>query len=91
MITLAWDCMLIETIIWSFLVYPHPDHCGYLMLKWLLFRVLFGFGKFHFLGGKMEWNYIRNMTIWMPMPTKFGLWLFDNISQDNIFWSLAQK
>lgn len=88
-LTVPWDCMLLEIVVWSIFVFPKPNKHGYFILKWLLFRVVFGFGKLHFLGGLFEWNFVRSMFIWVPSPTQVGLYLFDLFPKSHLFWYLS--
>jgi hypothetical protein len=43
--------------------------------RWLLFRVLFGFGKLKFVGaGARDSCYVKSFLIGMPIPTRLGWW-----------------
>lgn len=81
-----WDSVLFEL---GFLVLflPAPSLLGWspasedgapLVLwatRWLLFRVLFGFGKYKFFGpGRLHWDYLRGFMVTLPLSTPLGLW-----------------
>ena len=52
---------------------PDPQLC--FLVRWLLARLLLGFGKLKFMGtGAHHHCYIRGFLVSQPMPTKFG-WL----------------
>ena len=81
-----WDTMLQEAgFLVLFLPATHalPDwHAAALplpsvafMVRWLVIRLMLGFGKEKFLGARKEdLLYLRGFLVWMPLPTPFG-WL----------------
>jgi hypothetical protein len=45
------------------------------MVRWLVIRLMFGFGKEKFIGAKRsDLLYLRGFFVWMPLPTMLG-WL----------------
>lgn len=77
-----WDCLLLEAgflalLLPSATVLPNlgaaeaPSPAAAWALRWLLFRVLFGFGKLKFVGtGPKDSCYIKSFLIGMPIPTR---------------------
>ena len=77
-----WDCLLLETgflalLMPSAAVLPElsvtvtPSPAVSWTLRWLLFRVLFGFGKLKFFGTSAKDScYIKSFLIGMPIPTR---------------------
>ena len=84
---MPWDCLLLE-LGWlgallpplppvpalAAAATPHP-YVGW-MCRWLLFRLIFGFGKLKFSGTDhaSDQLYIRDFMIMQPIPTRLG-WL----------------
>lgn len=77
-----WDCLLLEAGFLALLlpsggVLPDlgaataPSPAVSWALRWLLFRVLFGFGKLKFFGTSAKDScYIKSFLIGMPIPTR---------------------
>ena len=64
-----WDCLLSEMLFLGILGSPSS------IVRLLLFRVLFGFGKHKFLGAGFEdILYLKSMSCWQPLSTSFGIW-----------------
>jgi hypothetical protein len=77
-----WDCLLLEAGFLAMLlpatqplalgpgaVEPPSDGLAW-AFRWLLFRVMFGFGKLKFVGtGPKDSCYVRSFLIGMPIPT----------------------
>ena len=67
-----WDCLLFECLLLSSIV---PDSS--FAKRFLLFRVMFGFGKHKFLGAD-SWDdltYTQSMACWQPLGTTIGWYL----------------
>jgi hypothetical protein len=72
MLWFPWDCMLFEVLVLSALC-PGSAFAR----RFLLFRVVFGFGKHKFLGAH-EWDdflYTSSMACWQPLGSSVGWWL----------------
>jgi hypothetical protein len=79
-----WDCLLLEAGFVAVLLpsgHPLPDWSAVALplpavawaYRWLLFRVVFGFGKFKFLGmSRKDLGYLRNFFIAVPLPGPLG-------------------
>lgn len=78
-----WDAALLEAgFLACFLSAPgflglgaaaHPAIAW--AFRWLLFRIVFGFGKYKFFGpGRLHWDYLSSFMITMPLSTPLGLW-----------------
>jgi len=78
-----WDCLLMESLFLAIFLplaspfslslptLPIPLLC--LAFKFLIFRLMFGFGKFKFIGASTrEFSYLKGFLINQPMPTIFG-------------------
>ena len=86
-----WDCLLFEAG-WLALFLPAPPPCWLqisvaqrppwllsFLFRWLLFRVVFGFGKLKFSGHSSRDNgYIKGFLIYQPIPSIFG-WLGETL------------
>ena len=86
-----WDCLLFEAgwlalflpapqfIYGNFLVLEKPSLLLSFLFRWLLFRVMFGFGKLKFVGHTSRDNgYIKGFLIYQPIPSIFG-WLGEKL------------
>lgn len=81
-----WECVLLEAGFLALLLPPLEALPSVAMsaaplpavawaYRFLLFRVVFGFGKFKFLSGsRFDWSYLRGFLIVQPIPSVFG-WL----------------
>ena len=82
-----WDCALFEASFFSLFlgptlplpsleaVYP-PEPAIAWMYRLLLFRVMFGFGKFKFLGAtKNDRGYLKGFLINQPLPSYIGWYM----------------
>ena len=57
--------------------------------RWLLFRLMFGFGKTKFLDDSNTTDnslYIYNFLFAQPMPNKFAKWITDTIPKSKWIW-----
>jgi hypothetical protein len=82
-----WDCALFEASFFSLFLGPtlplpelaavHPPEPAIAwMYRLLLFRVLFGFGKFKFLGAtKHDRGYLKGFLINQPLPSYIGWYM----------------
>jgi hypothetical protein len=82
-----WDCALFEASLFSLFLGPtlplpsleavHPPEPAIAwMYRLLLFRVLFGFGKFKFLGAtKNDRGYLKGFLINQPLPSYIGWYM----------------
>ena len=90
-----WDCLLFEAgwlalflpapqfIYGNFLVLEKPSLLLSFLFRWLLFRVMFGFGKLKFVGHTSRDNgYIKGFLIYQPIPSIFG-WLGEKLPIKN--------
>ena len=85
-LSMPWDCLLLEAGWISALLPPpaaglvltdatpvHP--AAAFLVRWLLFRLMIGFGKLKFTGThKSDALYVRDFMILQPMPSRLG-WL----------------
>ena len=86
-----WDCLLLETGFLALLLpagtqLPElvaaaaPSPAVPWALRWLLFRVLFGFGKLKFFGTSAKDScYIKSFLIGMPIPTRSAWCVNDDV------------
>ncbi len=67
-----WDCLLFEMLVLSVLA-PSSSFAR----RYLLFRVMFGFGKHKFLGAHEfeDWFYTSSMACWQPLGSSLGWYL----------------
>ena len=66
-----WDCLLLELLFLTAIV-PEKQW----PFRFLLFRVMFGFGKHKFFGSSVEdLLYTKSMACWQPLGTNIGLWM----------------
>ncbi|HMJ57167.1 MAG TPA: lipase maturation factor family protein [Polyangiaceae bacterium] len=82
-----WDCVLFEASFFSLFLGPtlplpsleavHPPEPAIAwMYRLLLFRVMFGFGKFKFLGAtKADRGYLKGFLINQPLPSYIGWYM----------------
>jgi len=82
-----WDCALFEASFFSLFLGPtlplpsleavHPPEPAIAwMYRLLLFRVMFGFGKFKFLGAtKNDRGYLKGFLINQPLPSYIGWYM----------------
>ena len=82
-----WDCALFEASFFSLFLGPtlplpsleavHPPEPAIAwMYRLLLFRVMFGFGKFKFLGAtKQDRGYLKGFLINQPLPSYIGWYM----------------
>jgi lipase maturation factor 1 len=85
-IIFPWDTMLMEVgflVLFLPIVAPLPELTATALplpsvafvIRWLLLRLMLGFGKDKFLGASKSDNlYLRGFFVWMPLPTPLG-WL----------------
>jgi hypothetical protein len=68
-----WDCVLIELLLISAIC---PEEYLYRVVRILLFRIMFGFGKHKFFGAESfeDLTYTSSMACWQPLGTNLG-WL----------------
>jgi hypothetical protein len=79
-----WDTLLQEVgflVLFLPLVAPLPELTASalplpsvaFMVRWLVLRLMFGFGKDKFIGvTKKDGLYLRGFFVWMPLPTPLG-------------------
>jgi len=61
--TVAVACLPLPIVAWSY--------------RWLFFRVLFGFGKYKFIGGSLrDRGYFHNFLINIPLPAYLGWYVY---------------
>ena len=87
-LNMPWDCLLLEAG-WLAVLLPAPaplydaggasaeavHPAAAFLLRWLLFRLMFGFGRVKFTGtASTDRLYVRDFMILQPMPSKLG-WL----------------
>ena len=82
-----WDCALFEASVFSLFLAPTlplpdlaavrpPEPAIAWMYRLLIFRVMFGFGKFKFLGStKHDRGYLKGFLINQPLPSYIGWYL----------------
>jgi hypothetical protein len=84
-LSMPWDCLLLEagwlcallpapTPLLDGSIAPEPVHpAAAFLIRWLLFRLMFGFGKLKFCGtAATDKLYVRDFMIAQPMPSKLG-------------------
>ena len=84
-LSMPWDCLLLEVgwlatllpappALWATAAVPRAPHAAAAWLvRWLLFRLLFGFGKLKFVGTRLNDRlYVRDFMILQPMPNVLG-------------------
>ena len=87
-LSMPWDCLLLEagwiaallptpaafTSFANLLVDPVPVHpAASWLIRWLLFRLMIGFGKMKFRGtSPSDALYVRDFMILQPMPSRLG-------------------
>jgi hypothetical protein len=83
-----WDTMLQEVGFLALFLPTHPalplwaatlpDPTVAFMFRWLVVRLMLGFGKLKFIGARKEDRlYLRGFFIWMPLPAPLG-WLLQH-------------
>lgn len=84
-LSMPWDCLLLEAG-WICALLPPPvlhelwdrtpvHPVAAWLVRWLLFRLMIGFGKLKFTGThKSDQLYVRDFMILQPMPSRLG-WL----------------
>jgi hypothetical protein len=83
-IAYPWESLLCETSALALLLHPTSPPSPYVawLFRWLLFRLMFGFGKKKFAWGS-EWYkhtmYIREFFVNNPSPTPSALFFHQNL------------
>jgi hypothetical protein len=80
----------VEFVLHSLSLTSAPLPLMTLYLRWLLFRLMFGFGKMKFHGASLrEFSYLKGFMINQPLPTVVGWWLHSMPLPVHVFGLLA--